>query len=350
MGLPFFVNGARTKRDQMVAIDLGSRTTKAVHVQKRGQGYIVTNYMTMDAPIYAKSLSADLLAEHLKALVQGLATKTKSVTLAVGVNDSVVRLADMPRIPVADMRQAIKFNPKNYLQQDLPNHTFDCYVVPPGATPVAPGQKQKVLVAGIKTKLLEDLQEACKMAGLSADHIVPGLICPVNAFEVAVPESFQNEIVALVDIGFKSTFVCILQQGTIVLNRVVSIGSNQLTEGVAESMNISYAEAENIKLGMPQEVQSQLESQLLPLGRELRASIDFFEHQNDRAVSRVYLSGGATRSELILQYLQTELMVECATWNPAGALPNTLPESQAADFPQAAPQLGVALGAVFAAL
>jgi len=288
-------------------------------------------------------------------VVQALNTKTKLLSLAVGVNDSVVRLTDMPRIPMDDMRQAIKFNTKNYLQQDLPGHVFDCYVLPQvkgreSAAGAMGGQKQKVLVTGVKSKFLEDLVEATRSAGLVADHVVPGLICPGNAFESALPDAYANEVVALVDVGFKATFICILQQGTLVLNRVVAIGGNRLTEGVSESMNISYGEAEGIKVGMPQEVQSQLESLVSPLGRELRASIDFFEHQNDLAVSRVYLSGGTTRSELILQMLQAELMVECATWNPASSLQTALSEAQTAEFPQMASQLAVALGAAYTAL
>ena len=39
---------------------------------------------------------------------------------------------------------------------------------------------------------------------------------------------------------------------------------------LAEALSISYAEAEGIKVGMPTEVQTHLESLLLPLGRELR--------------------------------------------------------------------------------
>lgn len=355
MGLPFFVNGARIKRDQMVAIDLGSRTTKAVHVQRRGNDFVVTGFALMDAPIYETTLPVDLLSEHLKAVVQALNTKTKLLSMAVGVNDSIVRLVDMPRIPLGDMRQAIKFNNKNYLQQDLPGHVFDCYPLPQqkgqeGAISGMGSQKQKVLVTGAKSKLAEDLVEASKSAGLVADHVVPSLICPGNAFEVALPDAFANEVVALVDVGFKSTFICILQQGAMVLNRVVSIGGNRLTEGISESMNISYSEAEGIKVGMPQEVQSQLESLVLPLGRELRASIDFYEHQNDRSVSRVYLSGGSTRSELILQSLQAELIVECATWNPASSLQTAMSEAQTAEFREVAPQLAVALGAAYTAL
>ena len=44
-------------------------------------------------------------------------------------------------------------------------------------------------------------------------------------------------------------------------------------------MSISYAEAEGIKVGMAPEVEAALQMQVIPLGREIRASLDFFEHQ-----------------------------------------------------------------------
>jgi type IV pilus assembly protein PilM len=354
MATPFFVNGAGIKRDQIVAIDLGGRNTKAVHVQRKGNDYVIGGYAILDAPVFEKTLPVELLTEHLKSVMLAVGAKAKLLSLAVGVNDSILRLVDMPRIPVDEIRQAVKFNTKTYLQQDLPNHCFDCYVVPQaaggGQASPGTGSKQKVLVGGAKKKFLDEVIEASKGVGWTADNVIPSLVCPGNAFEMAMPDVFVNEVVALVDIGFKSSFICILQGGSLVLNRVVGLGGNQITEGLAESMNISYAEAEGIKLGMPHEVQSQLESLVSPLGRELRASIDFFEHQQDRAVSKVYLSGGATQSDLIVQALQTELMVECVTWNPAAKLQAALPESQTADFAHAAPQLGVALGAAYAAL
>jgi type IV pilus assembly protein PilM len=354
MALPFFVNGARNKRDQMLAIDLGGRTTKAIHLQRRGKELAVTGFALADAPIFEKSLSVDLLMEHLKSVAQTLGAKTKLVTVAVGVGDALVRLVEMPRIPLEDMRQALKFNTKSYLQQDLPNHIFDCHVMPAGkgADQPRPGMgtpKQRVLVAGAKKQFVDDFVEAIKGAGLVADHIVPALICPRNAFEMAMPDVFSKEIVALVDIGFKSSSICILQEGELILTRVVTIGGNRLTEGLSETMSISYAEAEGIKIGMPHEVQLQLEALVMPLGRELRASIDFFEHQQDRAVSREFVSGSSTRSEFILQALQNELMVECKTWNPTGSLQLALSEQQAAEFPGVAPQLTVALGAAFTA-
>src|SRR5438874_3608447 len=114
------------------------------------------------------------------------------------------------------------------------------------------------------------MQTAIRNAGLVADDILPGLVGPVNAFELAMPEVFSKEIVALVDIGFKNTTICILQQGELILSRVVGIGGDKLTNGLAETLGVSYAEAEGIKVGMPSEVQTQLQTLVLPLGRELR--------------------------------------------------------------------------------
>jgi len=340
-----------------MVVDLGARTTKALLLERRGDGLALLRYALLDAPIFEKRISPELLSEHLRAVSQALGGTTKNVALTVGLDDAVVRQVDLPQIPVDEMRMVLKTNTKAYLQQDYPNHVFDCHVFPkkqpakPAETTKAPIglSKLKVLVAGARQQLVEDIQTAVKNAGLIPDCIVPGLIGPVNAFELAEPVIFANESVALVDIGFKQTSVCVLDRGELVLTRVVNIGGDRLTAGLAEAMNISYAEAEGIKVGMAPEVQSMLEMQIIPLGRELRASLDFFEHQQDRPVSQVYVSGGSAQSEMVLQILHAELIVECKTWNPTASLQLALPEAQAAEITHVGSQLTVAVGTALSA-
>ncbi len=357
MALPFF-KGAARNRDQMLAIDLGGRTTKAVHLQRVNDRFALCGLALLDAPIYERSPSPELLAEHFRNVFEAVGSKCRPVTLALGVNDAMTRHADLPLMPVEDMRQVLQNNTKNYLQQDLPGHVFDCLIIPPRPNQKPADQakfptgspKQRVLVAGARRQLVEDMQAAIKTTGLIADHIVPGLIGPVNAFELAMPEVFTREVVALVDIGFKNTTICILQEGELILSRVVGIGGDKLTAGLAESLGVSYAEAEGIKVGMPTEVQSNLETLIAPLGRELRASIDFFEHQQDKAVTQVFMGGGSASSDFIVQTLRTDLMVECKTWNPVGSLQVAVDPQQTAQLDQVAPQLAVAIGAAVAAL
>lgn len=343
----------------MVAIDLGGRTTKAVLLHRHHDSLALARCAVLDAPIYEKTLSVELLTEHLRALTQTLEARGKPAALAIGLSDALLRHVEMPRMPVEDLRQVLKINAKNYLQQDLPNHVFDCFVLPPKPV-AAPGDaakvanapvlKQKVLVAGAKRQLVEDYTSAVKSAGLQPDQMLPGMLGPINAFENAYPEQWAGSIVALVDLGFKNTSISILAEGELALNRVVALGGDRLTAGLAENLGISYAEAEGIKVGMAGEVQPVLEALLTPLGRELRASIDFFEHQHDRPVAQVYVSGGSARSDFIVQTLQNEMMVECQTWLPTKALRLALPPQQMAEIEQVAPQLTTALGAALAAL
>ncbi|HTX21914.1 MAG TPA: pilus assembly protein PilM [Candidatus Aquilonibacter sp.] len=352
-----FLNGVlRKKRDKMMVVDLGSRTTKAILLERHGEVLALARYALLDAPIYEKKISVELLSDHLRNVSEALGNATKAVTLSVGLDDAVVRQIDFPQIPPDEIRMVLKNNSKGYLQQDLPNHVFDCYIFPPRmsakSAEAAKSQgvpKLKVLATGAKVQLIDDLQTAIKNAGLVPDHIVPGLIGPMNAFEMAVPQAFTDEVVALVDIGFKQTSICVLDRGEMALTRVVNIGGDRLTTGLAEAMNITYAEAEGIKVGMAPEVQSALETQVLPLGRELRASLDFFEHQQDRPVSQIYVSGGSAQSEMILQMLHSEMIVECKTWNPTGFLQLALPGHQAVEIEHVAPQLTVAVGVAVAA-
>src|SRR6266496_1811264 len=353
MALPFLSSQAK-RLDQIIAIDLGARTTKAVHLQRKGTELSFLNYVLQDAPSQEKGFSPQLLGEHLGTLNQALGGRARQIVLAVGAGDAMVRHAELPMVPVADMRIMLKYNSKNYLQQDLPDHVFDCYVIPPrsGVKSDAPktGQKCTVLVGGAKKQHIDDLQAAAKSAGLIPEQIVPSLIGPLNAFELAKPDVFNKDVIALVDIGFKNSSISILLHGELILSRVVGIGGDRLTGGVAEALGVSYAEAEGIKVGLPDEVQAVMVTLLAPLGRELRASIDFFEHQQDKAITQVFVSGGSARSDYIIQILQTELMVPCASWNPTSFLRMALPPQQMGEVEQIAPQLTVAVGAALAVL
>lgn len=337
------------KRNQILAIDLGSRATKAVLLDRRQDSFSLSRYSITDAPIYEKGIPQGLLTEHLRGVVEGMSPKTRQVTIAVGAEDSLLRSTEMPLLPLNDMRQMLKFNAKNYLQQDLRDYVFDCYIVPPqnsGHVEVGKAAtKYKVWVGGARREWLTNLEGAVKGAGLSPDQVTLTVLGPINALELAEPEVFSKEIVALVDLGFRTTTISILNAGDLCLNRTVEIGGDKLTAGLSEAMGISYAEAEGIKIGMPKEVEAHLQPLISPLGRELRASIDFFEHQREKTVSSVLISGGAARSEFILEMLRAELAVTCRGWLPTAAVHLSLSPQQMTEVEQVSGQLAVAIGA-----
>jgi type IV pilus assembly protein PilM len=347
MTIPFF-NGGKN-RDQVFAVDLGSRTTKAVLLERRDNTFSLARFTVQDAPIYDKALPQGLLTEHLRAIMDSIQPKTRQVTLAIGAGDSVLRSTEMPLMPVTEMRQMLKLNSKTHLQQDLHDYIFDCYIVPPRAQqqaePAKAGiAKYKVWVGGARRELLTTLESSVRAAGLTPSQITLSLLGPVNALEFSQPEAFNKDVVALVDLGFKSTAISILADGELCLSRSVDLGGDRLTTGLAEAMNITYAEAEGIKVGMPQEVEGHLQPLVAPLGRELRASIDFFEHQRERTVNKILISGGAARSEFLVQMLHAELGVACKAWFPTEGMNLSLAPQQMTEIEQVSSVLTVAIG------
>src|SRR4051812_5037953 len=103
-----------SKRDQVLAIDLGTRASKGVLFQRKGDKFTLARYAIQDAPIYEKGFSADLLSEHLKHMVGALQPKTKQVMLSIGNSDSLLRNAELPLMPVSEIRQMLKLNSKTY--------------------------------------------------------------------------------------------------------------------------------------------------------------------------------------------------------------------------------------------
>jgi type IV pilus assembly protein PilM len=340
-------NGKR--RDQILAIDLGSRTTKAVLLDRKDESFSLSRFAIQDAPVYDKAIPQGLLTEHLKSVVETMQPKTRQVTLAIGAGESILRTAEFPLMPASEMRQMLKFNSKNYLQQDLKDYIFDCFIVPPrggihGDAPKTGVTKYKVWVGGTRREFLSTLESAAKAAGLTPNQVTLTLLGPSNALEISQPETFAKETVALVDLGFRTSSISILTEGELCLSRSVELGGDKLTAGLAEAMNITYAEAEGIKVGMPQEVEAHLQPLVAALGRELRASIDFFEHQREKQVTKVLISGGASRSEFLVQLLQTELGVVCKVWFPSEGMTLSLSSQQMTEIEQVSSVLTNAIG------
>ena len=184
MTMPFLSGGS--KRDQIFAIDLGTRTSKAVLLDRTEGGFSLSRFTVIDAPSYDKTLPAGLLTEHLNAIVKEMQPKTRQATISIGTADSILRSTELPLMPLSEMRQMLKFNSKNYLQQDLKDYIFDCYIVPPrakaNAEPAKAGVvKYKVWVGGARRDFLATLETAVKGAGLTPGQVTLGLLGPANA-------------------------------------------------------------------------------------------------------------------------------------------------------------------------
>jgi type IV pilus assembly protein PilM len=340
----------RAQREEMVAIDLGARTTKAVQVRRMGDEYVLFNYVLVDAPGKEKALSRGVWAEHLRKVMRALGSSSRRVVFSVGSDSALLYQLDLPGASASDLRKMIKLSPRAYLQQDLPDHVFDCHV---GAAAeeeaevggLRPRRKSRVLVASARRSLMEDLVDGARDIGLSVECITVGQVAVANAFRHTHRES-AGQPVALIDIGFRNSTISILQDGELALTRVVNLGAERLTAVLDQANAGGAPEPSDEENPLTDALQVSVQKTISALAREIDASIGFFLSQHDRPVVQLYVSGGSARSHFILQTLETELGLPCRNWNPTATFELNMPRAKGGEIDYEAPQLAGAVGAL----
>jgi len=343
--------------DKVVVIELDELTTKAVSLAWSDEGFKLLNYVFLPAPISESGNVTALLADHLRTVTQTLGSNIKHVILSISGGDSLLRHIELPTVPVGDMRRILRMNSVAYLQQDLSDYVFDCFVLAnPRAgkegIPKSLGSKSKVLIGGTRNQHLKDLLQATRQAGLIAKQITLGQLGSVNAF-LSTLKTPLEEIVLFVDIGLLKSTVSILMNLEFFLIREIRIGARTFIHGLSEALGISHSAAEGAievlnEIDFTEKVQLKLQNLASGLADELRASMDFFEKEQGKTVGQIFVSGGSALGNFITQSLETELLIPCKKWNPANLLISALPPEKILEAERDAPQLAGAVGAAMA--
>ncbi len=339
----------------VVGIDLGNHSVKAVRLQKKGAQYVLARVANIPANRESATgalVTEDTIATLLKQAASLVKVSGADVHFTINATNSTVRYVELPQIHLDEMRTALKLNSTTYLRQNFENYTFDACPLDQAAAAALSGKaakgahgKIKVLVGGIASSELVLYFHASRRAGMKPRSMQLAPISLINGFEAAYPEVFRTQAVALLDIGFLSSSLTILDKGAPLLTRSVPMGGKQITEYIAQMTSSDFPKAEAAKLKGETDVGDALTRTAVTLIREVRSSINFFEKNSDQPLSKVYLSGGSVRSAAVVEALSSDIGATCEPWNAAQGLSIELPAEQQEIFTQNQSSFAAALGA-----
>ncbi len=359
---PFDIKSILNMRSpNLVGIDMGNFSLKAVRLEKKNNQYVLTRVAILPqninpaTPILPTEQSVSAQIKELSHMVK---TSGAAVHFSVNSLNSTVRYVDMPRIPLTEVRAALKLNSTTYLRQNFDNYTFD--VCPLDAEALSAlsrkgkkgtdsqmsSGKMKILAGGISSSENVLYFHAARRAGIKPQSLQISSIALMNCFEMAYPEIFNHDSFALLDIGFLSSSLTILDKGKPILTRVVPSGGKQTSEYIAQATHLDFARAESSKLQDEAMLGESISRTCVNLIREIRSSINFFEKNSDQPISKVYLTGASVQSQVVAQALSKDIGIACETWDPANGLAIELPAEQQEIFAKNQFALSSALGAV----
>jgi type IV pilus assembly protein PilM len=235
----------------------------------------------------------------------------------VSGNAVIIKRVSLPKMTADELEESIQWEAEQYIPFDINDVNIDVQIIEGAAED--PNQMDVLLVAARK-ELVNEYQSLISQAGLKPAVVDVDAFAIANTFEVNYDRT--PDTVALVNIGASNVNIHVLRNGVSAFTRDVGIGGRQFTEEIQRTLNISYEEAEAMKVGgdahdasavVPEEIERVLGSVGQSLATEIQRSLEFYlSTSSDRGISRVYLSGGAARTPGISRAIgaQTGLPVE----------------------------------------
>ncbi|HET9696523.1 MAG TPA: type IV pilus assembly protein PilM [Terriglobales bacterium] len=340
----FGMGGSKT----IVGLDIGSSSIKAVELKKTRAGIelshvgveplgndVVVDSMIMDSPAVASAITK-LFADS--------GIKSKAVATSVSGHSVIVK-----RIPVSTMSdeqlsESIATEAAQHIPFDISDVNIDYQILSDDFS----GPQMDVLLVAVKKDKILNYTNVLSMAGKSPNIVDIDVFALQNCYEYNYEYS-PNSTVALLNLGASVMNINILKGSTPLFTRDVSVGGHQYTDALQKELDLSFDDAESLKLG--ERVGTVSEDAKLPILQqvteiivlEIQKTFDFFrataagEH-----IERVYLAGGSAKVPGLMEALRQEFSLPVEILNPFARIDYVAGASELIE--RNAGQLAVAVG------
>ena len=310
------------KKEQLVTgVDIGSAAVKVCKLQKTGKGYTVMAIGSAALP--EGSVEDGVLQEPEKVgkiiatLFNNLKIKNSKVGISISGYSVIVKKVNLEVMDPKELAEYIRSEAEQYIPFDIDEVYLDFQDLKTGSEN---GERTDVMLVAAKKDVIDDYLDMLQEQKLKPVLVDVDGFALENIWET-VTQSTEN--VALIAIGASKMNINILSDGASVLARDVVVGSDQLTEQLANSLDVDFDEAEKIKLGLlpvedrQQEVEEIFNQTCTQWVLEMKKAIDLYmANHPDKPLSRLVVSGGGSKVTGLLSFIEQETGLDVISFNP----------------------------------
>ena len=338
------------KKDNIVGLDIGSRSIKAAEITETKRGLALKRFGIVDiahGAIEEGTINdAETVAESIKQLFKSYNIKESNVAVSIGGYSVIVKKISVQTMDEEKLQETIHFEAEQYIPFDISDVNLDFQIL--GESESNPGQMNVFLVAA-KKEMVNDYINLVNLAGLNPCIVDVEAFALQNTFEANY--DLQSENTALIDIGASKTSLNILKGNSSLFMRDVSLGCGQINQKIMSLIECSFEEAEQLKYGdkpdrlTQEDLKGIVSSVVTDWCTEIRRALDFFysTYPEDQ-IKRIILSGGGANIEEFRELLATEASAEVESINPFKNFEIDKKNFDDAFIKQIAPQAAISMG------
>ena len=284
---------ALRRRRRWFAVDVGSSAVKIAEVTDRGGKPAVVRAAALPVPPGAVENG---IVRETASLTRAIRTFTASgdearppAVAAVPGRGVIIKRLQLPGQTGETLDDVIEFEAMDAVPEDLSNVNLDYHVLGPSED----GGGLAVLLVAARKTLIESQVQLLENAGLTpaivdVDHFALGRVCDDMSFDGETPSAW-------IHVGARSTTIHVPTPDGPGYATDLPVGGEQLTESLAENLNVSRDEAETIKRGGTTAAGGDLLDSLCDsLAAQIGRGLNLFGPLGEgTAPRRIALSGGS---------------------------------------------------------
>jgi type IV pilus assembly protein PilM len=341
--------GLGAAKKTVVGLDIGSSSIKAVELKRKGSGVAVTHLglepLASDIVVDSMIVDSGSVASAITKIFTDNGIKSKSVATSVSGHSVIVKKIQMQTMTDQELSEQINTEAAQHIPFDIGDVHIDYQILSEDLT----GPQMEVLLVAVKKDKVLNYTNALQLAGRQPTIIDIDAFALQNCYEFNY-EPAPNSTVALLNLGASVMNINILKGNTPLFTRDVSVGGHQYTDSLQKELDLSFEDAEALKLG--QKVGTVSEDAKLPILQqvteiivlEIQKTFDFFRATaTGEHIERIYLAGGSSQVPGLIEALRQEFSIPVEGMNPFMKIePPTGGDSELFDKNSA--QLAVAVG------
>jgi type IV pilus assembly protein PilM len=342
------------KKKSIVGLDIGSSCVKAVELAPSGSGWRLERFglapLPPEAIVQGSFMNAPAITNAVREAIGRGRIKAKDVATSVSGHAVIVKKIALPAQTPEELNETIRWEAEQYIPFDVNEVNIDHQIL--GQDSI--GGQMDVLLVAAKKDLINDYRTVISDAGLNLVVMDVDAFALGNQYEVNYAPG-DGQVVALVDIGAAVINLNVMNGRVPSFTRDVTSGGNQYTEEIQKTLNISFEEAELIKVGgkaggtskdvVPQEVEQAMREVSETLMGELLRSLDFYRATTSSApIEKVLLAGGSARIPGIDRIFQEKIEIPVEVMDPFRRVQVAHGAGDEVQLRELAPSLCVAVG------
>jgi type IV pilus assembly protein PilM len=305
----------------IVGLDIGSSSIKAVELKKSRNGVEVAHMamepLSSDIVVDSMIVDSGSVASAITKIFTESGIKSRAVATSVSGHSVIVKRIPMSTMSDQELAAVIQTEAAQHIPFDISDVSIDYQILNDNG-----GATMDVLLVAVKKDKILNYTNVLSLAGKAPAVVDIDAFALQNCYEYNYQPG-PGATVALLNLGASVMNINIVKGATPLFTRDVSVGGHQYTDSLQKELDLSFDDAESLKLG--HKVGTVSEDAKMPILQqvteiivlEIQKTFDFFRATaTGEHIERIYLAGGSSQVPGLIEALRQEFSLPVEILNP----------------------------------